>query len=179
VIDVDEQDRPEPPLAADETATLLGFLDYQRATLAWKCAGLDAAGMRATVGASSMSLGGLLKHLAYVEDDWSCRWLHGRDRPAPWDAVDWAADPDWDWNSAAADSPDELLTLWQDAVARSRALIAEALTDGGLDRPARRTWPDGRAPSLRWIVVHLIEEYARHNGHADLLRESVDGLTGE
>ena len=66
--DVDEQGRPEPPLAGDETATLLGFLDYQRATLAWKCAGLDAAGLGATVGASSMTLGGMLKHLAYVED---------------------------------------------------------------------------------------------------------------
>jgi hypothetical protein len=64
-------------------------------------------------------------------------------------------------------------------VARSRALVAEALTDGGLDQLARRTWPSGDAPSLRWILVHMIEEYARHNGHADLFRESVDGLTGE
>ena len=71
------------------------------------------------------------------------------------------------------------MPLWQDAVARSRSLVTEALADGGLERPARRTWPDGRAPSLRWILCHLIEEYARHNGHADLLRESVDGLTGE
>lgn len=177
--DFDEQGRPEPPLAGDETATLLGFLDYQRATLAWKCAGLDAAGLQAKVGPSSMTLGGLLKHMAYVEDGWFSRSLHDRDRAAPWDTVDWEADPDWDWNSAAEDSPDELRTLWQDAVARSRSLVAEALADGGLDRPARRTWPDGRAPSLRWILVHMIEEYARHNGHADLLRESVDGLTGE
>jgi hypothetical protein len=64
-------------------------------------------------------------------------------------------------------------------VARSRVLVKEALADGGLDRLARRTWPDGRAPSLRWILCHMIEEYARHNGHADLLRESVDGLVGE
>jgi len=175
----DEQGRPEPPLAADETATLLGFLEYQRATLAWKCAGLDAFGLQATVGASSMTLGGMLKHLAYVEDDWSSRWLHGRDRQPPWDAVDWKADPDWDWHSAAEDSPEQLLALWQAARDRSRSLVAEALADGGLGRLARRTWPDGWAPSLRWILVHLIEEYARHNGHADLLRESVDGLTGE
>src|SRR6266545_3643034 len=176
---LDEQGRPEPPLAADETATLLGFLEYQRATLAWKCAGLDAAGLRATVAPSSMTLGGLLKHLAYVEDLWCSRWLHGRDRRPPWDTVDWDADPDWDWHSAAEDSPEQLHTLWQDAVARSRALVAEALADGGLERLARRTWPDGRAPGLRWILVHMVEEYARHNGHADLLRESVDGLTGE
>jgi uncharacterized damage-inducible protein DinB len=179
VTDLDEQGRPEPPLAADETATLLGFLEYQRATLAWKCAGLDAAGLRATVGASSVTLGGLLKHLAYVEDGWFSESLHGREQRPPWDTVDWKADPDWDWHSAAEDSPEQLFALWRDAVARSRSLVAEALADGGLERLARRTWPDGRAPSLRWILVHLIEEYARHNGHADLLRESVDGLTGE
>jgi pimeloyl-ACP methyl ester carboxylesterase/uncharacterized damage-inducible protein DinB len=177
--DLDEHGRPEPPLAADETATLLGFLDYQRATLAWKCAGLDAAGLGATVAASSMTLGGMLKHLAYVEDLWCSRWLHGRDPEPPWDTVDWKADPDWDWHSAAEDTPEQLHALWQDAVARSRSLVTEALADGGLERLARRTWPDGRAPSLRWILVHLVEEYARHNGHADLLRESVDGLTGE
>jgi uncharacterized damage-inducible protein DinB len=177
--ELDEQGRPEPPLAAGETDTLLGFLDFQRATLAWKCAGLDAAGLNATVGASSMTLGGILKHLAYVEQDWFSRSLHGRDRRPPWDTVDWKADPDWEWHSAAVDTPEQLVTLWQEAVAGSRALVAEALADGGLDRLARRTWPDGRAPSLRWIVVHMIEEYARHNGHADLLRESVDGRTGE
>jgi uncharacterized damage-inducible protein DinB len=177
--DLDEQGRPEPPLAADETATLVGFLEYQRATLAWKCAGLDAAGLTATVGVWSMTLSGLLKHLAYVEDHWFSQRLHGRDRQPPWDTVDWKADPDWEWHSAAEDSPEQLFALWQDAVARSRSLVAEALTDGGLDQQAQRTWSDGRAPSLRWILCHMIEEYARHNGHADLLRESVDGLTGE
>jgi uncharacterized damage-inducible protein DinB len=176
---IDEQGRPEPPLAADETATLLGFLDYQRATLAWKCSGLDAAALRTTVGASSMTLGGLLKHLAYVEDDWFSRSLHGQERQPPWDTVDWGADPDWEWHSAVEDSPEQLLALWQDAADRSRSLVAKALAGGGLDQLARRTWPDGIAPSMRWILVHMIEEYARHNGHADLLRESVDGLTGE
>src|SRR6266542_6576410 len=177
--DLDEQGRPETPRAADETATLLGFLEYQRATLAWKCAGLDAAGLRATVGASSMTLGGLLKHLAHDEDDWFSQWLHGRDPEPPWDTVDWDADPDWDWRSASGDTPEQLFALWQDSVARSRSLVSEALADGGLERSARRIWPDGRAPSLRWILFHMVEEYARHNGHADLLRESVDGLTGE
>jgi uncharacterized damage-inducible protein DinB len=178
--DVDEQGRPEPPLAADETVTLLGFLDFQRATLAWKCSGLDAAGLGATVAPSSMTLGGMLKHLANVEDLWCSRRLHGRDPAPPWDTVDWKADPDWDWHSAAEDSPEQLHTLWQDAVARSRSLVAEALADGGLEQPA--AWIDewyGVAPSLRWILLHLIREYARHDGHADLLRQSVDGLTGE
>ncbi len=177
--DVDEQGRPEPPPAADETGTLLGFLDYQRATLAWKCSGLDTAGLAATVGVSSMTLGGILKHLAYVEESWFSGSLHGRDRQAPWNAVDWTADEDWDWHSAAADSPEELMTLWRNAVASSRSLVAQALAGGGLGQLAVRTWPDGRAPSLRWILCHMIEEYARHNGHADLIRESVDGLTGE
>jgi hypothetical protein len=94
--------------------------------------------------------------------------------------VDWKADPDWDWHSAAGDTPEQLRALWRDAADRSRALVAKALADGGdLGRPCTRTWPDGRSPSLRWVLVHMIEEYARHNGHADLLRESIDGETGE
>ncbi len=179
MIYLSERGRPEPPAAGDETATLLGSLERQRATLAWKCGGLDAAGMRATVGASSITLGGLLKHLALVEDDYFSGRLHGRDPRPPWDTVDWDADPDWEWHSTAGDTPDQLMALWQDAAARSRSAVAEALADGGLGRLARRGWPDGRAPSLRRTLIDLIEEYARHVGHADLIRESVDGLTGE
>ncbi|MGN8244706.1 DinB family protein [Cellulomonas soli] len=178
-VEIDEHGRPEPPLTGDETATLLGFLDYQRATLAWKTAGLDAAGLGARLAPTSMTLGGLLKHLAYVESDWFSRALHDRPRQAPWDAVDWAADPDWDWHSAAADTPDQLRALWQREVDRSRALVADALRTGGLDQIARRRFEDGTGPSLRWILTHMIEEYARHNGHADLLREHVDGQVGE
>jgi uncharacterized damage-inducible protein DinB len=126
-----------------------------------------------------MTLGGLLKHMAFVESFWFSRWLHGHAGESPWDTVDWTSDPDWEWHSATEDSPEQLFALWQDAVTRSRALTTDALTNGGLDQFAQRTWPDGRVPSLRWILVHMIEEYARHNGHADLLRESVDGHTGE
>ena len=176
---LDDQGRPEPPLASDEPETLVGFLEYQRATFAWKCSGLDAAGLNVTVGASTMTLGGMLKHLAYYEDHWFSYRMQGNERQAVWNDDDWDADPDWEWNSAAEDTPEELRTLWQDAVSRSRELLSETLTAGGLSQPARRGWPDGRAPSLRWIVVHMIEEYARHNGHADLIRESIDGLTGE
>lgn len=176
----DDHGRPEPPIDGDEAATILGFLDYQRATFAWKCAGLDAAGLRATVGVSTMTLGGMLKHLAWVEGHWFSRFLHDRELGAPWDSVDWKADPDWEWHSAASDSPEELRALWSASVAESRSFVGDALAGGGgLGQLARRTWPNGEAPSLRWIVVHMIEEYARHNGHADLIRESVDGETGE
>ena len=178
--ELDEYGRPEPPVAADEAATLLGFLDWQRATLAWKCSGLDEAGLRATTAASAMTLGGILKHMALVEHAWFSRSLHGREYAPPWDAVDWKADPDWEWRTAAGDSPDELSALWKRAVEQSRADVAQVLDSGdGLDRPAERAWPDGRSPSLRWILCHMIEEYARHNGHADLIRERIDGVTGD
>ncbi len=176
---IDEHGRPEPPPAADEVATLVGFLEYQRATFTWKCNGLDAAGLQAKVGASFMTLGGMMKHLALVEENWFLRSLHGRDPGPPWNTIDWDADPDWEWRTAAEDTPEQLLALWQDAVARARSAVDEALADGGMSRLAQRIWPDGFSPSLRWIVCHMIEEYARHNGHADLLRERVDGATGE
>jgi hypothetical protein len=169
----------EPPAAGDELDTLLGALERQRKYVAWKCGNLDSAGLRATLGPSTLTLGGLLKHLAAVEDDMFSVKLHGRDPSPPWDTVDWDADPDWDWHSAAEDNPEQLVSLWQEAVGRSRALVAEAIADGGLDRLASYTWPDGRVPSVRRLLIDMIEEYARHVGHADLIRESVDGLAGE
>jgi len=96
-----------------------------------------------------------------------------------WQSAPFDTDPDWDWTSAADDSPEELWALWREAVDRSRRFLAEALRTGGLDQPAERPMRDGRVPSARWIVTHMIEEYARHNGHADLLRESIDGAVGE
>jgi len=100
-----EEGRWQPPVAGDEETTLLGFLERQRATFAWKSGNLDAAGLRATLGRSAMTLGGMLKHLARFEDDMSSEWLHGREQLPPWNAVDWSADPAWDWRSAADDSP--------------------------------------------------------------------------
>ena len=170
---------PEPPIAGDETATLLGALERERAIFAWKSGGLGAAGLGSTVGASSMTLGGLVKHLAVVEDEYLSVRLLGRHPRPPWDTVDWDADPDWEWRTAARDSPADLYSLWQGAVDCSRAAVTEALNDGGLDRLASWTSRSGQSPSLRRILIDLIEEYGRHNGHADLLREAVDGLTGE
>lgn len=169
----------EPPIAGDETATLLGALERQRRTFAWKCGGLGAAGLQATVGASSVTLGGLLKHLALIESHYFSFRLHGRDLGPPWNTVDWKANPGWEWRSAAGDSPAQLYAIWEDAVARSRSLVEEALADGGLDRLATVPGSDGQAPSLRRLLIDMIEEYARHVGHADLIRESVDGLVGE
>jgi hypothetical protein len=169
----------EPPVAGDEIETLLGALERQRSYLAWKCGELDPAGLRATLGPSSVTPGGLLKHLALIEDYRFSRRLRGRALGPPWDTVDWDADPDWEWHSASEDTPEQLMALWQDAVARSRAAIAAALFDDGLDQLVQYTPPDGRAWSLRRLLVDTIEEYARHVGHADLIRESVDGLVGE
>ncbi len=158
---------------------LLGYLERQRATFAWKCGGLDTAGLRATIGSSPITLGGMLKHLARFEDDMSNEWLLGRGQLPPWSTVDWAADRDWDWRTAADDPPEELYARWRDAVVRSRALFASALADGGLDQLAKGVTDDnGHAPSVRNVLLNMIEEYARHNGHADLIRESVDGLVG-
>ena len=175
---LDEDGHAGQPVAGDETATLLGSLERVRATFAWKCGGLDKAGLQKRVGASTMTLGGLLKHLALVEDEVFTRALLGRPLPGPWDAVDWEGDPDWEWHSAAGDSPEQLYATWQTSVRRSRAAVRTALRTGGLDLTADVTFSDGR-PSLRRLVVDMIEEYARHVGHADLIRESIDGLTGE
>jgi Protein of unknown function (DUF664) len=176
----DEQIWTEPPMAGDETATLLGSLERQRAILAWKCGKLDAAGLRATLPPSTITLGGLLKHLALVEDHYFSLKLHGRSPGPPWASVDWDADPNWEWRTAAEDAPEQLYSLWAAAVARSRASVSEALAHGGLDRLATGiTSEQGESPSLRRILIDLIEEYARHVGHADLIRESIDGLVGE
>jgi len=174
----DEHGRLDPPFAGDEMSTLRGFLDFHRRTLAWKLEGLTRDQLAATHPPSTMTLGGMLKHLAYVEDSWFGEVFLGREPSEPWRSTDWQADADWDWHSAVDDDPADVLALWTESVARSDAAL-EAATDG-LDTLAVRPWRGTGEPlSLRWIVVHMIEEYCRHNGHADLLREAIDGSTGE
>jgi uncharacterized damage-inducible protein DinB len=177
--DFDDHGRPEPPLDGDEVDTLRGFLQYQRATFEWKCAGLDEVGFRTSVASSSITLGGMMKHLALVEESWFADKLRDRTARPPWDAVDWESDPDWEWRTAGGEAPEEIRTQWRSSVAYADSTLEEALREGGVDQLALRKWPDGRSPSLRWILCHMIEEYARHNGHADLIREAVDGETGE
>ena len=172
--------RTDPPLAADEATTLLAFLDFHRDTLRMKTDGLDQAGLGAALAPSTMTLGGMLKHLALVESSWFSEDLLGGPLMPPFDAVDWDADWDWDWHSAAEDTPEELHALFDEACARSDAIIGDALADGGLETlSVVRSKHTGEQFSLRWIILHMIEEYARHNGHADLIRESIDGVTGE
>ena len=176
---LEEHGYSEPGFITDEGATLVAYLERQRATFAWKVGGLDAAALRTTLGSSPMTLGGMLKHLARFEDDMSSEWIAGKGQIAPWNEVDWSNDHEWDWRTAADDIPEELYTRWRDAVARCRALIAEALDNGGPSQPAiGLTDGQRQTPMIRHVLINMIEEYARHNGHADLIRESIDGLVG-
>ncbi|MFC4555227.1 DUF664 domain-containing protein [Georgenia faecalis] len=168
----------EPPMAGTEAEQLIGSLERLRTTFRWKADGLDAAGLQARVGASALTLGSLLKHLAVVEDDVFSIRLRGEGIGEPWESI-WAGGPDWPFTSAVDDAPEDLYGFWDDAVERSRARLAEALAAGGLDQPAGITFDDGRSPSVRRLLCDLLEEYGRHTGHADLLRESVDGRVGE
>jgi hypothetical protein len=170
----------EPPLAGTEAQHLIGALERLRTTFRWKADDLDAAGLQARVGASALTLGGLLKHLAICEDYKFVTVLTGEPLGEPWRALGWdGSDDDWEFSSAAGDAPEQLYALWDDAVERSRSKLNAALADGGLDQSAHASWPDGSHASLRRIVCDLIEEYGRHTGHADLIREAVDGRTGE
>ena len=170
----------EPPFAGTEIEHLTGALDRLRTTFRWKAGHLDEAGLQVRVGASSLTLGGLLKHLAFAEDYTFRTKMKGESPGAPWDAVDWAdVDDDWVFTSAIDDSPEQLYALWDGAVERSRARLAAALADGGLDQRVHISGPDGIHASLRRLVCDLIEEYGRHTGHADLIREAVDGVVGE
>ena len=173
------QGLPVAPFSATpaEVDGLLGALNRNRRTFDWKTRGLDADQMRQTLGPSTVTLGGLVKHLALVEDHYFTHHLLGRDYPDVWRPM--GENPSWDWESAADDSPEELRALWLAAVGRSEAAVEEALAGGeGFDRMlATSDWPE--LPNLRRVVIDMVEEYARHTGHADLIRESIDGLTGE
>jgi uncharacterized damage-inducible protein DinB len=169
-------DRQDPALGADERTMLAQFLDYHRATLLWKVEGLDHEQLNTTTAASSLTLAGLLKHLALCEESWFQQVLHGAKPSAPWNTVDWDADRDWDFHSAVEDQPADLIALYRQACARSREAVAAVAS---LDDLSIGTSKMGERFSLRWIMLHMIEETARHNGHADLLREAIDGVTGE
>jgi uncharacterized damage-inducible protein DinB len=165
--------RPEPPFAADEKTMLLAYLDFHRATLAWKCENLTPEQLAArAVPTSTLSLLGLVRHLAEVERGWFDKVV-GASRPS----IYWTeAEPDLDFDGASADAEvvSQAFADWQAEIEFGRDVAARTPLDATFVDPRRSD-----AISLRWLLVHLIEEYARHNGHADLLREAIDGSTGE
>lgn len=170
----------EPPLATGTESELLLFaIERSRAQFAWKCGGLDAAALNRPHPPSTMTLASLIKHMAAIEERYTMEFLTGQSPGPPWSTADWSADPQWDWHSAADDPPEELYRLWRDAVARSRAAVAALLANGGPDQITRFTTETGERPNLRRVLVDLHDEYARHVGHADLMREAIDGLVGE
>lgn len=169
----------EPPLNGTEVEHLLGALDRQRATFRWKTDGRGRAGLTATAGASTMTLGGLLKHLALVEDVQSTLKLSGEPLGEPWASMAGMDGSDLEWTTAADDEPAFLYSLYDGAVERARQRYAAALADGGLVQRVHLGSDHGFVTSLRRLLFDLLEEYGRHTGHADLLSEAVDGRVGE
>jgi uncharacterized damage-inducible protein DinB len=165
--------RIDPPYVADERPMLEAWLEYHRATLAMKCDGLSAEQLRRrAVPPSSLSLLGLVRHIAEVERSWFRRTLTGEEA-APLYYSD--ADPDGDFDRVDDADPAEAFATWHAECDHARELLAAVPTLDALGTRRRQ----GKLVSLRWILVHMIEEYARHNGHADLLRERIDGAVGD
>ena len=164
--------RQSAPLVGSERDMLTAWLEYHRATLELKCAGLTPDQLRLrSVAPSTLSLLGLVRHLAEVERAWFRKNFEGEDAPPIWNTDD---DRDADLRAEDADVS-EAFMRWNEECSRSREIItsAESLDATGIQK---RT---GATISLRWVLTHMIEEYARHNGHADLLRECIDGSTGK
>lgn len=172
----------EPAPDAGESETILFAMDRARAQFAWKLGGLDAEALGRTFPPSTMTLGSLLKHLAFVEDFYAAEhaaghWRDHSDSPTfPWAPEHFATDPEWPWHSAADDAPEHLYAVYRDAVTFAREAWTTAVTERGLDAP---TLSDGDPRTLRRVLVDLVTEYSRHAGHADVFREAVDGLVGE
>jgi uncharacterized damage-inducible protein DinB len=168
--------RVDPDPTASEAEALAQYLDYQRATVLAKTEGLDSAQLAYQHPPSSLTLAGLLYHLALVEEDWMEFRFLGLPEREPWVGADWEGDPDWEFHTAVTLEPEELRQRYRDACDRSRKATAGAAS---LDQQSVMKLRDGRHFSLRWVLLHLIEETARHAGHADLLREAIDGSAGE
>lgn len=170
-------ERTDPDLQADEWTSLVEFLNYHRATFLSKIAGLDHEQLNRRHAPSELTLASLTKHLALVEDSWFHEDFLGVALPEAWSSAPFDQDPDWEFHSAADDDPAGLAALYMAACDRSRAIVGAAESLDTLS--ARVSEREGKAYSLRWIMLHMIEETARHNGHADFLREAIDGRVGE
>jgi Protein of unknown function (DUF664) len=166
---------PSIPKSAGERETLVAFLDYYRALVVDKASGLSRAQLGQRLPPSTMTLAGLIYHLALVEEDWFVGDVLGEELGEPWASVDWEANRDWEWDIAPTLEPAALLDAYRSACARSNEIIAAT----PLEQLSVRAGRDGEHWSLRWILVHMIEETARHAGHADLIRESIDGSRGD
>ncbi|MGC1213151.1 MAG: DinB family protein [Micromonospora sp.] len=158
----------------DERSMLIGYLRDYRLTLEMKCSGLGPEELaRRSVPPSTMSLLGLVRHMADVEQNWFRRVMAGQDVPRIYAT---AEDSDADFNGAVAD-PEAVAEAWH--TWRSEVTFAEQLVAGSADLGIRGRMRDGGTISLREVLLHMIEEYARHCGHADLLRERIDGRVGQ
>ena len=160
--------RKRPPFAGDDRTLLTAFLDWQRQTMLWKLDGLSLAESQRVATPSGMNLLNMIKHLAYVEKAWFQGAFAGRAVYIPWRQ----GDPDGDFRIEAGDTVESIVEFYNRECAISREIVAGA----DLDQMSAR---EGVNRSLRWILIHMIEETARHVGHADLLRELTDGAVGE
>lgn len=172
--------RPET-LRSDEVTTLLGFLEAQRDIVREKTKGFTSAELAMQHAPSSISLGGLLRHLARVEHDWSVRVWAGLPHEEPWASAEWGDDIDWDWRFSAEDDADRTRAEWEAACARTNELILASpdLDDDPAMQPYVAYEGSEARVSKRFVLMHLVEEVARHAGHADLIAEAIDGRTGQ
>jgi uncharacterized damage-inducible protein DinB len=168
--------RVEPDPAGSEAELLSQYLDYQRATVLEKTEGLAPGQLAYQHAPSTLTLAGLLYHLALVEESWMEVRFLGLPEREPWVGVAWDADRDWEFHTAVTLRPEELRQRYRDACERSRQVVAAA---DSLDQQSVMPLSNGRHFSLRWVLLHLIEESARHAGHADMIREAIDGSVGE
>ncbi len=169
-------DLPEVDRAPDERTALIEMLDYYRTVMVRKAEDLTDDQLAVELPPSDLTLGGLLMHLALVEDSWFQSTFLGGDLGEPWSSFDWDSDPDWEFHNAHEYTKSQIIAQYEGSLSRSRAVVEAAES---LDVRAAKKSRTGREINLRWILVHLIEEYARHAGHADLIRESIDGATGD
>ena len=160
----------------NERDVLVQYLDYQRETILLKTEGLTREQLGRRIATSTLTLAGILYHLSLNEESWFEVHFGGLDTRADFAGIDWDADPEYEFRTALEKEPDWLRGRYREACARSNQVIAGAAS---LDDPSASPWRDGKPFTLRWVILHLIEETARHAGHADLLREAIDGSVGE
>jgi uncharacterized damage-inducible protein DinB len=170
-----KMERSKTPPAAGELESLESFLDFQRATMVQKAEGIsEEQGASKSVEPSTLSLSGLVKHLALVEESWFQSVFAGGELGEPWSSAPFDDDKDWEFNSASEDRLSDLIAMYEAACEKSRQVVDGA---DSLDQLSAKDTRRGHV-SLRWILLHMIEETARHAGHADLIRERIDGSTG-